>query len=76
MITVITNILTYILFADDTNILYSHKNIDTLVDTVNHDLYNISIWFKCNKLSLNIVKLILSVLELLTPKTNHNVICL
>ena len=51
-----SNTLTYILFADDTNILYSHKNIDTLVDTVNHDLCNISIWFKCNKLSLNISK--------------------
>ena len=49
-------ILTYILFADDTNIFYSHRNPRTLVNTINIELGKISNWFKCNKLSLNIDK--------------------
>ena len=49
-------ILTYILFADDTNLFYSHKNINTLINTFNSELSKISQWFKCNKLSLNINK--------------------
>ena len=48
--------LNFILFADDTNILYSHKNIDTLITTLNLELSKVSLWFKCNKLSLNIDK--------------------
>ena len=49
-------ILTYILFADDTNIFYSHKDPHTLIRTLNLELLKISTWFKCNKLSLNIDK--------------------
>ena len=49
-------LLTYILFADDTNILYSHKNLNTLITTLNLELVKLSRWFKCNKLSLNISK--------------------
>ena len=48
--------LTYVLFADDTNILYSHKNLNTLITTLNLELAKVSQWFKCNKLSLNIDK--------------------
>ena len=32
---------------------YSHKNIRSLFDTVNHELQNISEWFIANKLFLN-----------------------
>ena len=49
-------LLSYILFADDTNIFYSHTNLNTLVNTLNTELPKISTWFKCNKLSLNINK--------------------
>ena len=42
-----------IMFADDTNLFYSHKNIKTLFKTVNNELINISTWFQANKLSLN-----------------------
>ena len=48
--------LTFILFADDTNILYSHKNIDILTTTLNSELAKVQAWFECNKLSLNIDK--------------------
>ena len=42
-------ILSFVLFADDTNILLSHNNL-------NLELINVSSWFKSNKLSLNISK--------------------
>ena len=49
-------LLSYILFADDTNIFYSHKNLNSLITTLNLELAKLSCWFKCNKLSLNINK--------------------
>ena len=44
------------MFADDTNLFYSHKNLDNLVATVNQELQKISLWLRINKLSLNIKK--------------------
>lgn len=49
-------LLTYVLFADDTNIFCSHKCLNTLIYTLNNELVKISTWFKCNKLSLNLDK--------------------
>lgn len=46
----------FIIFADDTNILFSHKDPDQLEKLINNELMNISNWFKLNKLSLNINK--------------------
>ena len=46
----------FIIFADDTNILFSHKDPDQLETLINKELNNISNWFKLNKLSLNIDK--------------------
>ena len=51
-----SEILSVILFADDTNLFYSHKNIDTLNKTVNQELKKIARWLCANKLSLNIKK--------------------
>ena len=51
-----SSLLTYVLFADDTSIFYSHKCLDTLINTLNLELANVSTWFKCNKLSLNLDK--------------------
>uniref|UniRef100_A0A3B3IL71 Reverse transcriptase domain-containing protein n=1 Tax=Oryzias latipes TaxID=8090 RepID=A0A3B3IL71_ORYLA len=48
--------LSKILFADDTSVFYSHKDLDTLNYVVNDELDNISTWCKANKLSLNIKK--------------------
>ena len=50
------NLLSFILFADDTNLFYSHNDLKTLIDTLNRELVKVSLWFKCNKLSLNINK--------------------
>ena len=55
-ITNTTSLLSFILFADDTNIFCSHHDLNTLVNTLNQELPKVSTWFKCNKLSLNINK--------------------
>jgi hypothetical protein len=44
------------LFADDTNLFYSSKDISLLFQTVNKELEKLTQWFKSNKLSLNINK--------------------
>ena len=49
-------VLAFVLFADDTNIVLSHTNLNELIDTLNAELRKVSSWFKCNKLSLNISK--------------------
>ena len=45
-----------LLFADDTTLLYSHTDVDVLISTINHDLQTLSMWFKANKLLLNVNK--------------------
>jgi hypothetical protein len=44
------------MFADDTNLFLSHKNIETLFEEVNKELEKVTVWFKANKLSLNVNK--------------------
>jgi hypothetical protein len=51
-----SNNLHFILFADDTNILFSHKDPKFLERELNKELTIITNWFKLNKLSLNIKK--------------------
>ena len=53
------NVLTLskcILFADDTTLFYSTKNLHTLYNNISLDLNDLSEWFKANKLSLNVSK--------------------
>ena len=45
-----------ILVADDTNMMFSHKNIDTLCEIVNTEMKKVADLFKINKLSLNYKK--------------------
>ena len=51
-----SKVLDPIMFADDTNLFYSHYDIKTLFNTVNEELKKLVIWFTSNKLSLNIKK--------------------
>ena len=48
--------LTPILFADDMDLFISDSNIDKLFETMNEELREVAVWFKANKLSLNISK--------------------
>ena len=45
-----------LLFADDTSLYYSHKNIRYLKWNIEQDINRIIDWFKANKLTLNILK--------------------
>ena len=45
-----------VMFAHDTNLCISHKNIDTLFAIMNVELENVSTWFKSSKLSVNVDK--------------------
>ena len=44
------------LFADDTNIYFSSKNLSHLEATLNHELKSVAKWMKCNRLALSISK--------------------
>ena len=46
-------LLEAILFADDTNLFYSHNKVKELFRTMNAELSHLNDWFCANKLSLN-----------------------
>ena len=48
--------LEFILFADDTTLLYSHLNIQNEINRINEELKEVNNWFKANKLSVNASK--------------------
>ena len=50
----VSKIWHFILFADDTNLFHSCDNLGSLVYTINLELEKLSIWFRANKLSLNV----------------------
>lgn len=52
----VTKLLTFIMFADDTNIFISGKNLDFITHIINSELTTVSTWFNANLLSLNIKK--------------------
>ena len=51
-----SSILSFILFADDSNLFFSHPDPHALLNTVNAELINVTEWIKANKLSLNLLK--------------------
>ena len=48
--------LSFILFADDTNIFYQREDIKVMTETLNNELNKVNLWLQANKLSLNIKK--------------------
>jgi hypothetical protein len=44
------------LFADDTNALTHGPNLCNLIDFVNTELQKLAIWFKANRLAINVKK--------------------
>ena len=51
-----SNILKFHLFADDTSIFFSNKDVHTIKSVVNKELCSVSHWLSANKLSLNVSK--------------------
>ena len=69
----VSNILFPILYADDTNLFMSGKNIDTLIMNINTELCKFVQWLNVNKLSLNIEKthyMIFSLRKKIKPDLN------
>ena len=69
------------MYADDTNLFLTHKDISYLFETANLQLERINQWFISNKLSLNVSKTKYSFfhkpskrddISLLLPKLNIN----
>ena len=51
-----SDMASFISFADDTNLFFSHTNPNTLVEIVNFELEKIIQWIRANRLSLNLQK--------------------
>ena len=49
-----SQILSFILSADDTNLFLSDKDIGNLYKTMNQELKQVNLWLTANKLSLNV----------------------
>jgi len=56
IVLLISSLLSFLLFGDDTNLFFSHKDIKILGETVNQELCKVANWLACNKLSLNVKK--------------------
>ena len=52
----VSDVLKFVLFADDTNIFCSHNSISSLCRIIEDELVKLNIWFAVNKLSLNLEK--------------------
>jgi len=44
-----SSLLSFLLFADDTNLFFSHKDIKILGKTVNQELCKVANWLACDK---------------------------
>ena len=50
----VSNKLNFILFAEGTNVFCADKAIENVTQVLIEELKNIKLWFKANKLSLNV----------------------
>ena len=51
-----SKVLNPIMFAYDTDLFFSHSDINILFEKTHKEMTNISNWFNANKLSLNVKK--------------------
>ena len=51
-----SKLLSFHLFADDTNIYFSHKNLNVLELILYQELHAVAEWMKSNRLALSILK--------------------
>ena len=58
------------MFAEDTNLFFSHSDINILFEKMNKELTNVSNWFNANKLSLNVKKIKFSFFHKPSKKDN------
>ena len=65
-----SKILNPVMFGDDTNLFFSHNEINILLEKMNKKLTNVSNWFNANKLSLNVKKTNFSFFQKSSKKDN------
>ena len=66
-----SNSLDPIMFAEDTNVFFEHRNINTLFTTINDELIKINEWLSANKLSVNVGKINFSLFHKSGKKRQH-----
>ena len=67
-----SSLLTFHLFADDTNLYFSSKNLSHLEANLNNELKSVAEWMKCNRLALNISKTNFIIFHSSKRKPNHS----
>ena len=50
----VSQLIDIVVFADDTNIFFFHKESQYVINTLNRETEKLSDWFHANKLSLNV----------------------
>ena len=53
----VSKVVDFILFADDTNIFFSHKDFNLLPGILNSEMLKLTQWCRANKLSINFKKI-------------------
>ena len=69
----VSNLLYFILYADDTNVFCKHENIDVMCKIVSVGLDKLSTWFALNKLALNICETNFSFLNRKSVENNVSI---
>ena len=67
-----SNVLSFVLFADDTTVYVQNDSIDSDIEVLNTELTKVASWFDSNKLTLNVNKtqmIMLSHKNTLTPQS-------
>ena len=49
-----SNVLSFVLFADDTTVYVQNDSIDSTIEILNTELTKVALWFDSNKLTLNV----------------------
>ena len=66
--------LKFILFADHTTVFYADKNLVDVMGVLNYELKNLNVWFKVNKLSLNVGKTNSMIFKRKNDNIDHQII--
>ena len=67
----LSNVLSFVLFADDTTVYVQNDSIDSAIEILNTELGKVALWFDSNKLTLKVNKtqmIMLSRKKILTPQ--------
>ena len=68
----VSDLVEFILFADDTNIFCAEKDLYSLSIMLNNELHEISTWFKANILSINVDKTKFMIFKTRSKQLPHN----